>query len=55
MQKLFKGRIRAKEREEMYKELEQADKQGKTLKDVLAARNAEKNGQGTQHSGSKAA
>ena len=37
--KLFKDRIRAEAREEVYKELEQAVKEGKTLKEVLEARN----------------
>jgi hypothetical protein len=53
--KLFKDRIRAKEREEIYKELEQADKEGKTLKEVLEARNTEKNAEVDTHSTTKAA
>ena len=44
--KLLKNRIFAqgatKEREEIYQELEQGEKEGKTWQDVLAARNTEK-------------
>ena len=53
--KLFKDRIRAEGREEVYKELEQAIKEGKTLKEVLEARNRKKNGKADQNSTSKAA
>ena len=57
--KVFKDKIRAegaaKEREELYKELQKGEKEGKTWKDVLEARNAEKNDKGNQHSTSKAA
>ena len=53
--KLFKDRIRAEEREEVYKELEQAVKEGKTLEEVLEARNRKKNGKADQNSTSKAA
>ena len=53
--KLFKDRIRAEGREEVYKELEQAVKEGKTLKEVLEARNRKKNGKADQNSTSKAA
>ena len=53
--KLFKDRIRAEAREEVYKELEQAVKEGKTLEEVLEARNRKKNGKADQHSTSKAA
>ena len=53
--KLFKDRIRAEGREDVYKELEQAVKEGKTLKEVLEARNRKKNGKADQNSTSKAA
>ena len=53
--KLFKNRILAEAEEKLYKKLEQAQKEGKTLEEVLKARNAEKNGKVNQHSGSKAA
>ena len=53
--KLFKDRIRAEGREDVYKELEQAVKEGKTLEEVLEARNRKKNGKADQHSTSKAA
>ena len=57
--KLFKNRIlaegEAKAEDKLYKKLEQAQKEGKTLEEVLEARNAEKNGKVNQHSDSKAA
>ena len=53
--KLFKDKIRAKEREEVYKKLEQADKEGKTLKEVLESHNTENNDKGNQRSTSKTA
>ncbi len=53
--KLFKNRILAEAEEKLYKKLEQAQKEGKTLEEVLEARNAEKNGKTHQHSGSKTA
>ena len=53
--KVFKDRIRAKEREELYKKLKQAEREGKTLTEALEAFSVEKNGKGNQHSGSKAA
>ena len=57
--KLFKNRIlaegEAKAEDKLYKKLEQAQKEGKTLEEVLEARNADKNGKVNQDSGSKAA
>ena len=53
--KIFKNRIRAAEREVVYKELEQAAKEGKTLEQVLQAHNIEKNGKNNKRSASKAA
>ena len=57
--KLFKDRIlaegEAKAVDKLYKKLEQDQKKGKTLEEVLEAHNAEKDGKGNQHSGSKAA
>ena len=53
--KLFKNRILAEAEDKLYKKLEQAQKEGKTLAEVLEARNAEKNGKVNQHSSSKTA
>ena len=51
--KLYKEKIYANAENKVYEKLEREEKKGKTLKDVLGARNAEKNGKGNQHSGSK--
>lgn len=53
--KLFKDQIRAKVIEEIYRLLEQARKDGKTLDDVLKEHNLEKNGKTDHSSTSKAA
>ena len=53
--KLFKDQIRAKVIEEIYRLLEQARKDGKTLDDVLKEHNLEKNGKTDHSSTSKTA
>ena len=52
--KLFKDQIRAQVIEEIYRLLEKAQKDGKTLDDVLKARNLEKKGKTDNNSTSKA-
>ena len=53
--KLYKEKIYANAENKVYEKLEREGKKGKTLEEVLEAHNAEKNGKGNQHSGSKAA
>ena len=53
--KMFKDKIRAEEREAVYEELAQAAKEGKTLEQVLQARNIGKNGKNNKRSASKRA
>ena len=53
--KAFKDQIRAQVIEEFYRLLEKAQKDGKTLDDVLKARNLEKKGKTDNSSTSKVA
>ena len=50
--KMFKDKIRAEEREAVYKELAQAAKEGKTLEQVLQAHNIGKSGKNNKRSAS---